>query len=352
MNEMKAVVYKGPGNFDYEDMPTPECPKNGVLMKVISVGLCGSDIRTFTSGHNKVKPPFIIGHEIAGEIVESDTPYFRGGERVMLNPGIICGKCRFCTSDRNISNLCMNITVPGRDFHGGYAQYVAVPEVGANPTFLHVLDDDVDIDLVPLSETLASVYSTHRFIDIKEGDTVLVIGAGPLGALHSANAKLSGAKKIILSEVNQPRLELSKRFDFIDEFVNLGKDSLAEVIDDLTDGDGVDVAITACPSGSAQEEATHYLRPRGKLLLFGGLPHNDSRVPFDSNLIHYRELQLFGGFSYTPDSFSRALEIITTGKIPAEKIVTHRLPLKDIKRGIEMTRTGEAIKVILKPWED
>ena len=348
---MEAVIFRGPGNFDFGEIETPKCPRNGVLMKVISVGLCGSDIRTFESGHNKVKPPFVLGHEVAGVIEETDTDYFTVGQRVMLNPGIICGKCRFCRSDRNLSHLCENITVPGTTFFGGYAQYVAVPEVGANPTFLHVLPDYVDINLVPLAETLASVYSTHEFVNIHNGDTVLVVGAGPLGNLHSANAKLRGAKKIILSEMNQARLDQAKQFDYIDVFVNPTTDNLAEIIDRETNGDGVDVAITACPSGKAQEEATHLLRPRGKLLLFGGLPHNASRVPFDSNLIHYKELQIMGGFSYTPESFKKALDLIIEKKIPADRFVTHVLPLKEIKRGIEMTKTGEAIKVILKPWE-
>ena len=348
---MEAVVFRGPGDFGLEEIETPKCPKNGVLLKVISIGLCGSDIRTFASGHNKVKPPFVLGHEIAGVIEESDTDYFKPGQKVMLNPGINCGKCRFCRSEKNLSHLCPNMTVPGTHFFGGYAQYVAVPEVGASPVFMHVIPDDVNMDILPLSETLASVYSTHEFINITEGDTVLVIGAGPLGNLHSANAKIRGAKKVILAELNQPRLDKAKQFDYIDVFVNPSVEDLGEVIDRETDGDGVDVAITACPSGKAQEEATHYLKPRGRLLLFGGLPHNDCRVPFDSNLIHYRELQVVGGFSYTPESFKSALDLIVSGKIPADRMVTHVLPLKEIKRGIEMTKTGEAIKVILKPWE-
>lgn len=348
---MKAILYKGPGNFDYEEVETPSCPKNGVLIKVISVGLCGSDIRTFNSGHHKVKPPFIIGHEIAGIVEESDSEYYKKGQKVMLNPGITCGKCKFCTSDKNLGNQCKNIVVPGMDFYGGYAQYVALPEVGTNPKFLHILPDDFNLDLAPLSETLASVYSTHDFINITKGDIVLIIGAGPLGNLHSAMAKIRGAKKVILSEVNQPRLDKAKRFDFIDLFVNPTTENLEEIVNRETDGDGVDVAITACPVGAVQEEATHYVRPRGKVLLFGGLPHDNCHVSFDSNLIHYKELQICGGYSFSPDSFKHALDLIVDGTIPADKFVTHTLPLSEIKRGIEMTRTGEAIKVILKPWE-
>lgn len=348
---MKAVIYNGPNDFEYGEIETPKCPKEGVLVKVISVGLCGSDIRTFTSGHNKVKPPYIIGHEVAGVVEESDVPYYKKGQKVMLNPGITCGECKFCTSEKNLRNLCKNIVVPGMDFYGGYAQYMAVPKVGANPKFLHILPDDFNLDLAPLSETLASVFSTHEFINVTKGDIVLIMGAGPLGNLHSAMAKIRGAKKVILSEVNQPRLEKAKRFDFIDIFVNPTVDNLEDIVMKETDGDGVDVAITACPVGSAQEEATHYLRPRGKLLLFGGLPHDNCHVNFDSNLIHYKELQLCGGYSFSPESFKSALDLIIEGRIDAAKFVTHTIPLKDIKHGIEMTRTGEAIKVILKPWE-
>jgi len=348
---MKAIVYKSPGNFDYEDVVTPKCPKNGVLIKVISVGLCGSDIRTFNSGHKKVKPPYVIGHEVAGIVEESDSEYYKKGQKVMLNPGITCGKCKFCLSDKNLANQCKNIVVPGMNFYGGYAQYMAVPEVGANPTFLHILPDDFNLDLAPLSETLASVYSTHDFINVTKDDIVLIIGAGPLGNLHSAMAKIRGAKKVILSEVNQPRLDKAKRFDFIDIFVNPTTESLEDIVNRETDGDGVDVAITACPVGAVQEEATHYVRPRGKILLFGGLPHDNCHVSFDSNLIHYKELQVCGGYSFSPESFKNALDLIVNGTIEAEKFVTHTIPLADIKKGIEMIRTGEAIKVVLKPWE-
>ena len=347
---MKAVFFDGPNKIGYRETPTPECPENGVLIKVISVGLCGSDIRTFASGHAGVEPPFIIGHEVVGEIAETKTDYYTVGQKVILNPEITCGECSYCKA--GLDNHCKNLKFVGTDIPGGYAQYIPVPSYGANPRFCHVLPDDVDMDAFPIAETYGSVYATHNYLNIEKGDTVLVIGAGPLGNLHAANAKIRGAKKVILSEVNQPRLDKAKQFNAVDVFVNPTRENLAEIIDRETNGDGVDVAITACPVGSAQEEATHYLRPRGKLLLFGGLPPNNCRVAFDSNLIHYKELKLVGGYSYSPEAFKEAVDLILEGKLNAKQYVTHVIPLKDIERGIEMTKTGEAIKVVLKPWEE
>lgn len=347
---MEAVVFRGPNDFSLENVETPKCPEKGILIKVDAVGLCGSDIRTFSSGHKDVTPPHILGHEVAGEVAESDNPKYPVGEKVVLNPLIkLCGECYFCKNC--LKNHCSNKKVLGTEMPGGYAQYVALPEECCTDDGIVKAPDGFNLDLIPLAETLSSVYSTQEFANVKEGYVVVVIGAGPLGNLHSAVAKARGAAKVIISEPSESRLEMAHRFDTTDDFVNPVAGDLHDFVMQETEGVGADVVITACPVGSVQVEATHLLKPRGKVILFGGLPKDNCHVAFDSNLIHYQELVLYGGYAYAPEVFAKAVELITTGAIDASKFVTHVIPLKDIKKGIELVKTGEAIKVVLKPWE-
>ncbi|MGN8913820.1 alcohol dehydrogenase catalytic domain-containing protein [Anaerofustis butyriciformans] len=347
---MEAVVFRGPNDFGLENVETPECPEGGILVKVEAVGLCGSDIRTFGSGHKDVTPPHILGHEVAGVIEKSDNAKYPAGKRVVLNPLIkLCGECYFCKN--GLQNHCINKKLLGSEMPGGYAQYVPIPADCCTDDGIVEVPEGFNLDLIPLAETLSSVYSTQEFANVKDGDVVVVIGAGPLGNLHSAVAKARGAKKVIISEPSEHRLEMAHRFDTTDDFVNPIAGDLHDFVMQETDGIGADVVITACPVGSVQVEATHLLKPRGKVILFGGLPKDNCHVAFDSNLIHYQELVLYGGYAYAPSVFRKAIELITTGKIDATKFITHVIPLKEIKKGIELVKTGEAIKVVLKPWE-
>lgn len=345
---MKAIVFKGPNNFDYEEVPTPKCPDNGILVKVESVGLCGSDVRTFGAGHNKVTPPFIIGHEAAGIVVQSKAKDFIEGDRVVVNPVIPCKECSMCK--KGLENHCKDIMFVGNNIPGAYAQYVAIPERGANKDIVIKVNEDANLDLMPLGETLSSVYSTQHYAGVNKGDTVVIIGAGPLGNLHSAVAKALGAKTVILSEMSEDRLEKAKRFKTTDIFVNPNKENLLDIIMKETGGDGADMVITACPVGVVQEQATHYVRPRGKVLLFGGLPKDKNVVGFDSNLIHYKEIALYGGYAYSSNVFKKCVGLIEDGTIDAAPFITDVLPLKDIKKGIELIKGGHTIKVILKPF--
>ena len=144
---------------------------------------------------------------------------------------------------------------------------------------------------------------------------------------------------------------MAHRFESTDVFNNPKEEPLEKCVERETNGYGADVVIVACPVGAAQEQATHLVKPRGTVVLFGGLPKDNCHVSFDSNLIHYKELNVVGGFAYAPDVFAKAVELIVDKKIDAAKFVTHIMPLKDIKEGIKAIKTGEAIKVVLKPWE-
>jgi L-iditol 2-dehydrogenase len=348
---MKAIVFRAPNKFDMEEVPKPKCPIDGVLIKVEAVGLCGSDVRTFSFGLPGLTLPQIIGHEIAGEIVElgKNIKNYKEGERVIIDPLIHCGKCYYCKN--GLENHCKNIRVVGTHIPGGYAQYVAIPGIVIKNNCIFKLDSRLSYNYAPLAETAASVINAQKNINVKKNDIVLVIGAGPIGCLHCIVAKIRGARKVILSEINENRLEIVKKFENIDMMVNSSKQDLKEVVLKETDNLGVDIVIVACPVGKVQEQALELVKCRGKVLFFGGLPKDNSYICINSNNIHYNEINITGAYAYTPREFKEALEFITENRIPASKFITDVLSLKDIKKGIDIVKNGLGIKVILKPWE-
>jgi L-iditol 2-dehydrogenase len=349
---MDAVVLRAPNEFAVEEVQKPACPEDGFVVKVMAVGLCGSDVRTFGFGHPKVKLPHIIGHEVAGVVDEvgAKTTEFKVGDRVLINPIIPCGECAYCKI--GLGNQCANITVVGTQIPGGYAQYVAVPKLAITSDCVLKISDSLPFEYAPLAETAASVISAQKYANVQEGDTVVVIGSGPIGCLHTEVAKIRGAKKVIISEISDSRLDIARNFDAIDVFVNPTKENLREVVLRETNGLGADVVVCANPVGKTQEEAFTLVRSRGKIIFFGGLPKDNCHITVDSNDVHYREIAIFGAYAYSPKEFYTAMEYIETGKLPAEKFVTHVLPLKQIKEGIDIIKKGLGIKVVLKPWEN
>lgn len=349
---MDAVVLRAPNQFEVEEVQKPTCPEDGFVVKVMAVGLCGSDVRTFGFGHPKVTLPHTIGHEVTGFVDEvgKEVTDFKVGERVLINPIIPCGECAYCKM--GLGNQCSNLTVVGTQIPGGYAQYVAIPKLAIANDCVLKISDSLSFEHAPLAETLASVISAQKYAGVKEGDTVVIIGSGPIGCLHSEVAKIRGAKKVIISEISDSRLDIARNFNAIDVFVNALKEDLREVVLRETDALGADVVICANPVGKTQEQAFSLIRSRGKIIFFGGLPKDNCHITVDSNDVHYREIAIFGAYAYTQNEFKEAMGYIESGKIPSEKFVTNVLPLKEIKQGIDIVKKGLGIKVILKPWDN
>ncbi|MDD4146322.1 MAG: alcohol dehydrogenase catalytic domain-containing protein [Clostridia bacterium] len=349
---MDAVVLRAPNEFEVEKVEKPACPKDGLVLKVMAVGLCGSDVRTFGFGHPKVTLPHTIGHEVTGTVEEvgKEVTKFKVGDRVVVNPIIPCGECAYCKM--GLGNQCSNLIVVGTQIPGGYAQYVAIPKLALENDCVLKISADLAFEYAPLAETLSSVISAQKYAGVGAGDTVVIIGSGPIGCLHSEVAKIRGAKKVIISEISDSRLDIARNFTAIDVFVNPLKENLQEVILKETNALGADVVICANPVGKTQEQAFELVRSRGKIIFFGGLPKNNCHITVDSNDVHYREIAIFGAYAYVPDAFKEALEYIENGKIPSEKFVTNVLPLKKIKEGIKIIKQGLGIKIVLKPWDN
>ncbi|MGB9682251.1 MAG: zinc-dependent dehydrogenase [bacterium] len=347
---MKAAVLESLENLVVKDVPEPNLPSDGLILKVESVAICGSDIRIYHRGHTRVKPPQIIGHEVAGTVykVGKDTSEFKEGDKVVLGADVPCGKCYYCL--RGHQNNCVEAMAFGYQLAGGFAQFMAVPREAIDAKIIQSLPENLSFDEACLTEPLACVVNGQNLSNIEAGDTVAIIGAGPIGLMHTMLARAKGATKIILSELSEKRISLAKGFP-IDIIVNPNNEDPVKRVLAETGGRGADVVIVAAPSSAAQAQAIYMVRNLGKVNYFGGLPPDTKEVPIDTNRIHYREIFVHGSHGSSPKDNHIALKLIASGQVEVKKLITYVLLLDEINRGLRLVESGEALKVVLKPWK-
>ena len=346
---MKAALMYGPNDIRVEEIDKPVCPEDGLILKIMTVGLCGSDIRNLTTDSKKGKYPFIYGHEIVGIVDEvgSKQSKFKLGQRLFLFPGTYCMECDECISGH--SENCSNTEVAKIAGTGGFAQYIAVSGEKIKRGGIYEIPDDVSFDAASLGEPLTSVFACLENVDLKYADILVIIGAGPIGCFMSELAKVRGAQKVIMVDINRNRLEKSKDFG-VDYIIDSSKKDPIEEVIKLTKGKGADKVISATPANSTQTESIHMVRKGGVVVFFGGVTKG-SMTELDTNLIHYNNIWIKGHFGASYSQSKRAFELAISPNFPTEKFITHRLSLNQINEGIKLTKTGEAMKVVLHPWE-
>jgi len=347
---MKALVFQGPENMVLKEVPTPSCPADGVLLKVKACGLCGSDLRTYHNGHKNVTPPWILGHEIAGVVKEvgGEVRGYKKGDRLAVAPPVYCGKCHFCL--RGEYDLCLNIKEIAQHWPGGFTEYMVIPKEALFLGNVNFIPENVSFYQAAISEPLSSCIKAQEIAQVEVGDTVIIIGAGPIGCFHTEVAHNKGASRVILMDIMQERLNLAKRFQ-PEVLINNSRPGYILKVVKETNNLGADVVIVACPSGKAQAESLKMVRKGGRVVFFGGLPHNKSQVSLDTNLIHYKNLRIYGSSRFAPKHNKLALKMIAEGKIKADQYITHILPLKDYQKAIQLLEEGKALKVVLIPSE-
>ena len=345
--KMKALVLEGPDDISLKEVDKPICGDNDVLLRIKAIGLCGSDMRTITFGHYKVKYPQIIGHEITGQVVETgkNVAKFKNGDRLFVSPIVPCHDCRPCKL--GLDGLCDDLVVIGTQIQGDYAEYMLLTEKILSKGLPLLIPDDLSYEEAVMTEPLSSVYACQENVKVTLGDTVAIIGMGPIGSLHTELAKIRGAKTVIAIEQSESRLEMAKEFG-ADYLINSSKDDPVSRVREITGGWGAEKVIVACPSTDAQKQAVSMACKAGTVVFFGGVPKG-KLTEIDTNIVHYNQLSLVGHYGYSNLQASKAFSLIASHRLKAGRYVTHELPLEDIRKGIELTRSGEAIKVVLKP---
>ena len=346
---MKAALFQGPGDLRVIDVDSPSAAPDELKIRVESCATCGTDAKIFGHGHPRLNPPQIIGHEIAGEIIEvgKDTSGYSVGDRVQIIAAVPCEECWACKAGKQ--GICINQTSMGYQYPGGFAEEMIVPAAVLKANGVNIIPGDLSFDEASVTEPLACALNAQRLIHVGDGDTVLVMGAGPIGCLHVRLARALGATKVMLADVNGGRLHLSADVVKPDRAIDMSSENLAAIVLEETDGIGPSVIITAAPAGVAQEQAIAMAAPGGRVSFFGGLPKDKPLITVDSNVVHYKELILAGANGSSPAQNAEALALIASGKVPVADLITHRLPLSQVEDAIHAVTSGEAIKVVIKP---
>lgn len=345
---MRAATFYAPGDLRVGDVPEPEAGPGELKLRMRATATCGTDAKIFRYGHHRLEPPQIIGHELAGEVVQvgDGVQGFSRGDRVQVIAAVPCGCCWACTS--GAMTVCPNQTSMGYQHPGGFAEYMVVPALVLAVDGVNHIPEGVPYAEASVTEPLACALNAQELVRVGDGDTVLVMGAGPIGCLHVRLARSLGASTVYLSDVNADRLALSAARVDPDAAIDGSSQDTVTVVRELTDGRGPDVVITAAPAGSAQEQAIEMAAPRGRISFFGGLPKDDPYIRCDSNLVHYRELSLVGANGSSPEHNRRALGLIATGAVPVGDLITHRVPLAKVHDAIDAVIDGTAIKVVVE----
>jgi len=245
--------------------------------------------------------------------------------------------------------ICAFQTSVGYHYEGGFAQYVIVPQAVLAVDGLNRIPDGISFAEASVAEPLACVLNGQELAGVGAGDDVVVVGAGPIGCLHVRLARSRGAARVFLVDLNRSRLDLSAAVVNPDAAICGAETDVVDAVLKLTDGRGADVVITAAASGKAQEDALLMTARGGRISLFGGLPKATPTITLDANLVHYRELTLVGANGSSPEHNARALELIASGAVPVDDLITHRLPLDQVLEAFGIVARGEAIKVTVEP---
>lgn len=347
---MKAYIMDENRNLRLVDVPKPEEKEDNVIVKIQAASICGTDMRTFLKGNDKINVPKIMGHEFAGDIVHVGerlkTYGLCLGDRVTAAPAIGCGKCYYCLNGH--SNMCELLKTIGFEYNGVFASYVEIPAIAVRNGNLIRLPDSISYDDATLIEPAACAWNGQTYLQIHKGDFVAIYGSGMIGCLHAELAFGKGAAGVIIIEPVEKRGRIAEEKVPGVRWINPFTQDTAEEIAKMTGGRGADVVITATSVPFVHEEAQKIAAKRGRVLLFGGLP-GSGKGYLDSNLIHYKELQVYGVHATTPGFMRTIMEMMESNKLNARKYIEKIVSLDEVEKGFLSIRDENTMKVVIHP---
>lgn len=345
---MLAAVFRGPGELEVGEVATPEAGPGEVLVKVGANTVCGTDVRILRGEKTKgIERNTILGHELAGHVAQvgRGVEGYEIGAPVVLGPAIPCRRCYYCK--RGMENVCANKRIVGNVVDGGLAEYLRVPAEAVEAGNLFAAREDLPSECLALMEPLACCINGHGNYGVGLDDTVLILGAGPIGLFHLQLALLAGAGKVIVSNPTELRREFARELG-AHVTVDPTSEDLAEAVAEHTDGRGVDAAVICIGLPALVNDALKMTRKGGRVNVFAGLA-GAGWSEVEANLIHYNELSVTGASDAHRSDYEAALRLIESGRVEVERMVTHRFPLREAAEAIESSASGEGIKVAVKP---
>ena len=344
---MRVGMYYNNRDVRIEEMPKPKIGTDEILVKVIASGICGSDVLEW---YRIKKAPIVLGHEIGGEIVEvgANVDKYKIGQRVFVSHHVPCNTCYYCL--RGHHTVCE--TLHNTNFYpGGFAEYIRIPPINVDRG-VFPLPDEITYDQAVFIEPLSCVIRAQRLVNLKPGQTVVVIGSGISGLLHIMLAKALGAGRIIATDIDKKRLEMAKKLGA--EAVFNATDNVPIKIRESNSGRLADLVIVCAGVMSAFKQALKSVDKGGTVLCFAtSNPGEDLPVPI--NEFWRNEIKLMPSYGNAPIDAIEAIELIRAGRIPVEKLISHKLPLSEIQEGFIMaanrkdSKGNYSLKVIIEP---
>ena len=337
---MKAAVWYGENDVRVEEIKKPSIKEGEVLIKVRAAGICGTDLTIYKGKFPRSRPPLIPGHEFAGEVVavKNVPSHLKIGDRVVVNPLLFCGRCIACKM--GFSNACPKLRLIGVDIDGAFAEFVK-----ASWEKVHKIPSNFPFETAALIEPVAVALHAVKKSTCGIGDLIMVMGAGPIGILVAMIARIAGASQVIVTEVLEYRVKLAKKLGFC--VIDSSKSNVVEKVCEMTKGRGVDVVFDTAAVPQVASQLVSLIRPRGKIVIIG-LYKEPS--PVDLLDMIFKEAHLLGSRVYSEIDFEKAADLVTSGKIKIESLITHRLSLKEVKEGIKLLEKGKNVmKVVVFP---
>ena len=334
---MKVLTCITPGQFEYSEAPSPEPAPGQSIVKIKRIGVCGTDIHAFDGTQPYFTYPRILGHELGCEFVSGDAPGFSPGEAVTIIPYYHCGNCIACRNGK--TNCCQNLKVTGVHVDGGMVEYLSVP------SFTLVHGQGLPLDALSLVEPLCVSAHGIRRADVRPGEYVLIIGAGPIGIGAMEFARLAGGKVIAL-DVNNKRLQFCRETLGVPHTLNALECDVLEQLKNITAGDMPTVVIDATGSLKAINQAFSYMAHTARYVLIG-LQKGDISVSHPE--FHKREATLMSSRNATRQDFEYVIDCIQKGLIDPKRYITHRLPFDRVQAEFEaLFQSGEVIKAVIE----
>ncbi len=341
---MKAALLRGPGDLSVEEVRTPEIGPDEILLRVRASHVCGTDIRMYRHGSKAASAdaPLIPGHEISGVIerVGADVGGYSPGMRVAVAPNMGCGTCDICAGGN--TQMCRSSQALGVTLHGGFAELMRIPAGAVAQGNVTPIPDSVSFAAAALAEPLSCVYNSFERCALEPGDTVLVIGAGPIGLMHARVHLMAGAARVIITDLSEQRLAVCRHKE--PRLMTLASEGLEARIAEITGGRGVDVCITACSAASAQRQAFELAGLNGRVIFFGGLPAGSENVSLNTNHIHYKQLTVTGTTRQSLAQYRRVLALIAAGLIGVDDLMTNVYPLEEIADAYRNVIAGTGLR--------
>ncbi len=336
---MKALRYLNPGELKTEQIESTGCCAGEALVRVHAAGIRGSDMAIFGGKHPRAKPPLVMGHEFAGEIVEIQAGGVETelsiGDKVTAYPLLMCGNCWACRN--GVSHVCRDLKLIGIDRDGAFAEYVSVPL-----DLLVKFPDPLSFDQGALVEPLAVGVHALDMAGPPEWTSAVVIGCGPIGLLVALCLQHAGVHNLLISDIVPQRLERAASLNI--PVLNNAEENLVERVARMSGGEGADIVFECAGSASSALQMGDLVRPRGKIIMVS--VHKEPH-PVDLREITFKEISMIGTRVYTRDDYRKALQIIAD--MPHEKIISHRVNLDQGVAGFDiMGNADDACKVIIK----